>query len=58
VIHLAEQNPQRLQKLIRLHCSPSKALAVDDEAFFRIFVNWLPFETNMGTMTLTGIHEE
>lgn len=53
VIHLAEQNPQRLQKLIRLHLLSIKALAVDDEAFFRIFVNWLPFETNMGTMTLT-----
>ena len=26
---------------------------MDDEEFFRIVVNWLPFETNMGTMTLT-----
>jgi molecular chaperone HtpG len=53
LIDLAEENPQRLKKLIHLHYLSIKALAVDDEEFFRIFINWLPFETNMGTMTLT-----
>ncbi|HEX8709197.1 MAG TPA: HSP90 family protein [Pyrinomonadaceae bacterium] len=53
LIDLAASNPQRLQKLIQLHYLSIKALAVDDEEFFRIFINWLPFETNMGTMTLT-----
>lgn len=53
LIELARKNPQRLQKLIQLHYLSIKALAVDDEEFFRIFINWLPFETNMGTMTLT-----
>jgi molecular chaperone HtpG len=53
LINLAEENPQRLKKLIQIHFLSIKALAVDDEQFFRIMVNWLPFETNMGTMTLT-----
>ena len=53
LIDLSTENPARLRKLIQLHHLSIKALAVDDEEFFRIVVNWLPFETNMGTMTLT-----
>ena len=53
LLDLARENPQRLKQLIQLHYLSIKALAVDDEDFFRIFINWLPFETNMGTMTLT-----
>lgn len=53
LIDLARENPHRLRQLIQLHYLSIKALAVDDEEFFRIFINWLPFETNMGTMTLT-----
>ena len=53
LIDLSTENPARLRKLIQLHFLSIKALAVDDEEFFRIVVNWLPFETNMGTMTLT-----
>jgi molecular chaperone HtpG len=53
LIDLSNENPARLRKLIQLHHLSIKALAVDDEEFFRIVVNWLPFETNMGTMTLT-----
>lgn len=55
---LADDDPQRLKKLIHLHYLSIKALAADDEEFFRIFVNWLPFETNMGTMTLTEYRKE
>jgi molecular chaperone HtpG len=53
LINLAQDDPQRLKKLLQLHFLSIKALAVDDQEFFRIVVNWLPFETNMGTMTLT-----
>jgi molecular chaperone HtpG len=55
---LAEEDPARLKKLIQLHYLSIKALAAEDEEFFRIFVNWLPFETNMGTMTLTEYRKE
>jgi molecular chaperone HtpG len=53
LIDLARENPERLKKLINLHFLSIKALAVEDEDFFRIFINWLPFETNTGMMTLT-----
>lgn len=53
LIDLSTDNPARLRTLIQLHHLSIKALAAEDEEFFRIFVNWLPFETNMGTMTLT-----
>jgi molecular chaperone HtpG len=58
LFNLAENNPSRLRELIRLHFLSFKALAVDDEEFFRIFMKWLPFETNMGTMTLTEYIDE
>src|SRR6185503_8255037 len=52
LIELARNYPLRLKKLIQLHQLSIKALAVDDNDFFRIFVKWLPFETNTGMMTL------
>jgi molecular chaperone HtpG len=55
---LARENPARLKRLIGLHFLSLKALAVEDEEFFALFVNWLPFETNMGTMTLTEYMRE
>jgi molecular chaperone HtpG len=53
LIDLAENSPSLLRKLINLHHLSFKALAVDDDEFFRIFMKWLPFETNMGPTTLT-----
>jgi molecular chaperone HtpG len=58
LVELAERDPKRLKKLIQLHYLSIKALAAEDDEFFRLFVNWLPFETNMGTMTLTEYRKE
>ncbi|HEX8177040.1 MAG TPA: HSP90 family protein [Pyrinomonadaceae bacterium] len=58
LMEMAESSPQRLKNLIALHYISIKALAAEDDEFFRIFVNWLPFETNMGTMTLTEYRRE
>ncbi|MBD0372073.1 MAG: HSP90 family protein [Pyrinomonadaceae bacterium] len=58
LVEMAESAPQRLKNLIALHYISIKALAAEDDEFFRIFVNWLPFETNMGTMTLTEYRKE
>jgi molecular chaperone HtpG len=35
-----------------LHHLSIKALAVQDEDFYRLFIDWLPFETTRGDMTL------
>lgn len=53
LVELAEEDPRRLKQIIELHYLSIKALAAEDDDFFRLFVNWLPFETNMGTKTLT-----
>jgi len=58
LIDLAENNPGQLRTLIQLHHLSFKALAIDDDEFFRIFMKWLPFETNQGTMTLTEYVEQ
>lgn len=52
LVELATEQPRRLQKLIALHFLSIKALAVDDEEFYQLFIDWLPFETNAGQMTL------
>ena len=52
LVELASEQPQRLQKLISLHYLSIKALAVDDDEFYQLFIDWLPFETNAGQMTL------
>ncbi len=53
LLDLAEKTPNHLRQLIQLHFLSFKALAIEDDEFFRLFMRWLPFETNMGTMTLT-----
>ncbi|MDQ1589429.1 MAG: molecular chaperone HtpG [Pyrinomonadaceae bacterium] len=52
LVELAREQPQRLQKLISLHYLSIKALAVDDDEFYQLFIDWLPFETSAGQMTL------
>ena len=48
LVGLAARDPDRLQKLIALHDLSIKALAVEDDEFFRVFIDWLPFETSTG----------
>ena len=51
LVRLAREEPARLEKLIALHYLAIKALAVHDEEFYRVFIDWLPFETSLGVMT-------
>ncbi len=52
LVELAASDPDRLRALIALHQLSIKALAVDDDEAFRVFADWLPFETSTGPMTL------
>ncbi|WP_224242130.1 HSP90 family protein [Hyalangium gracile] len=52
LIELAKDDPRALQRLISLHGLSVKALALDDDDFYRLVIGWLPFETSMGMMTL------
>ncbi|MEO1530231.1 MAG: HSP90 family protein, partial [Planctomycetota bacterium] len=52
LVGLAEFDRARLDQIIHLHFMPIKALAAEDSEFLRLFVDWLPFETSLGRMTL------
>ncbi|HYO59017.1 HSP90 family protein [Archangium sp.] len=52
LVDLAHDDPRNLQRLIALHGLSVKALALDDDDFYRLVIHWLPFETTLGTMTL------
>lgn len=52
LIVLSEREPEKLTKLIALHDLTIRALAVDDDEFYRIVFDWLPVETTQGDMTL------
>lgn len=50
LIDLAEHDRPRLDRIIGLHYLPIKGLAVEDDEFFEMFIDWLPFETTLGEM--------
>jgi molecular chaperone HtpG len=52
LLGLSSGDPRRLRRLIALHSLTIKALALHDDEFYRLFVDWLDFETSHGTMTL------
>ena len=53
LLRLAQEDRRRLDAIIALHHLPMKALAAEDDEFYQLFVQWLPFETSLGRMTLT-----
>ncbi len=52
LMDLAKDDPRALQRLIGLHGLSVKALALDDDDFYRLVSGWLTFETSLGMMTL------
>jgi molecular chaperone HtpG len=57
LLHLSTDDPARLERFIDLHALSIKALALQDDDFYRTFVHWLKFETSMGDMTLGEYRE-
>lgn len=57
LINLAENAPERLQKLMSYHHLALKALALEDDEFFKLFINWFPLETNFGQSNLAAYLE-
>ena len=52
LVNLAQKRPEKFRELIGLHQLAIAALAVADDDCFRLFIQWLPFETSQGRMTL------
>lgn len=51
LMELAEKEPRKLDKLTTLHAMAIKGLAVQDDDFYRMVIDWLPFETSQGEVT-------
>ena len=49
--NLADTDPRKLDRIIELHALAIKSLATQDDAFYKLVIDWLPFETNHGAMT-------
>ncbi len=45
---LSGKNPELMQKIIQIHFMAIKSMACEDDHFFRTFIPFLKFETNMG----------
>jgi molecular chaperone HtpG len=52
MLQMAEREPDRLARFIAVHYLAIKSLAVHDDAFYRLFIDMLPFETSRGRATL------
>jgi molecular chaperone HtpG len=51
LLSLSRKNPQLLQRIIDVHFLAIKSMAAEDDVFFRTFMPFLDFETNMGRMS-------
>lgn len=58
LMRMAEVDSDRLQHIIRLHTLSMKALAAEDEGFFRIIHRWLSFESSFGRRQLGDLLDE
>jgi molecular chaperone HtpG len=57
LVDMARRDPERLQSLISLHQLAIKALAVQDDEFYRMFIDMIPFETTVGYKTFGEFRE-
>lgn len=51
LIGLSQTNPQLLEEMIRIHFLAIKSMACEDNVFFKTFIPFLKFETNMGELS-------
>ncbi len=51
LMKLADTDPRKLDKIISLHALAIKGLATQDDDFYKMVMDWLPFETSQGEMT-------
>ncbi len=51
LIGLSQRNPALLEEMVHIHFMAIKSMACEDEVFFRTFIPFLRFETNMGELS-------
>ncbi len=55
LLGLAQRDHERLREIVRIHFRAIKLLAAEDDEFYRLFIDWLPFETSLGEQTLKSV---
>lgn len=58
LVQLAEQKPELLREIIRIHYSSIKQLALEEDELYALFIDWLPFETSLGRITMGEIRKQ
>lgn len=58
LMKLAEQESSRFERFLSVHHLALKALAAQDDLCFRLFIDWLPFETTLGRLTVRSLCEK
>lgn len=58
LMRLAEHEPRKLAYIVQLHHLALKNLACEDEEAYRLFINWFPYETSQGTLTIGDLRAE
>jgi len=54
---LSKHSPEKLNKLISIHHNPIKMLAIENEDFFRLMINFIEFPSTLGYITLPAFFE-
>lgn len=58
LLKLAEEGSGRFERFLSVHHLALKALAAQDDECYRLFIDWLPFETTRGRRTVRSLREE
>ena len=58
LLRMAEDDPDRLRRIVDVHFLGLKALAVHDDEFLALFADWLPVETTKGRLTLGQLRRD
>lgn len=57
LVRLSQSNPSLLEQIIRIHYTSLKLLAIEDDELYALFIDWLPFETSLGTLKMKEIRK-
>jgi molecular chaperone HtpG len=57
LVDMARRHEDRFRRFLEIHHLAIKALAAQDDECFRLFVDWLPFETTRGRLTVRELCE-
>jgi molecular chaperone HtpG len=58
LVWITEHDPKRFEYFTRVHHLAIKALAAEDEDCFRLFADWLSFETSQGRQTVRMLRDQ